>query len=166
MYSVRKKINTIMKLLNQIKSRWDIHSNTQFIIILIVFAITGSLALYLSQPILDLLQIKAKTNNQILYYSLRLIIIFPIYQIVLIIIGTLFGQFNFFWSLEKKTMTRLLNIFIKKMKLLSKIDKGTWPLYRSESIPPYSSMCTNKTKHNANYCFSLCLQFQKDKINN
>lgn len=114
MYSVRKKINTIINLLNRIKSRWDIHSNTQFIIILIVFAITGSLALYLSQPILDLLQIKAKINNQILYYSLRLIVIFPIYQIVLIIIGTLFGQFNFFWSLEKKTMTRLLNVFIKK----------------------------------------------------
>ena len=128
MYSIRKKINTIINLLNRIKSRWDIHSNMQFIIILIVFAITGSLALYLSQPILDLLQIKAKISNQILYYSIRLIIIFPIYQIVLIIIGTLFGQFNFFWSLEKKTMARLVNMFIKKNKATCKNRRrGTWP---------------------------------------
>jgi hypothetical protein len=110
----RKKINIMLDILNNLKTRWGICSNTQFIIILIVFAITGSLALYLSQPILNILNIHDKINNPLLYYSLRLIIIFPIYQIVLIIVGTLFGQFNFFWNLEKQTIQRLLKIFMKK----------------------------------------------------
>ena len=114
MDSIWNKINIIISILNKMKARWGIYSNIQFIIILIVFAITGSLALYLSHPILDILQISTKINNPILYYSIRIIIIFPIYQIVLIVVGALFGQFNFFWNLEKRTLTRLLKIFIKR----------------------------------------------------
>ncbi len=104
----------MQSVFKKIKKRWGIYSNTQFIIIIIVFAITGSLALYISHPILELLKLNSKIKSQLLYYSTRLIIIFPIYQIVLIIVGTLFGQFNFFWNLEKKTINRLLKIFQKK----------------------------------------------------
>ena len=91
----------------KIQKRMGIYSNTQFIIIMIVFAITGSLALYLSKPILNILNITPKTLNKLLYYPLRLAVIFPVYQFVLIIVGTLFGQFNFFWNLEKKMINRL-----------------------------------------------------------
>ena len=91
----------------KIQQRMGINSNTQFVIIMIVFGITGSLALYLSKPILGILNINLNTLDKLLYYPLRLAVIFPIYQIVLIIVGTLFGQFNFFWSLEKKMMNRI-----------------------------------------------------------
>ena len=91
-------MNTVRNVFQKIKKRWGIYSKIQFIIIIIVFAITGSLALYISHPILELLKLNSKIKSQLLYYSIRLIIIFPIYQIVLIIVGTLFGQFNFFWN--------------------------------------------------------------------
>ncbi len=91
----------------KIQQRMGIYSNNQFIIIMIVFGITGSLALYLSKPILNILNITPITLHKLLYYPLRLAIIFPVYQFVLIIIGTLFGQFNFFWKLEKKMMKRM-----------------------------------------------------------
>ena len=91
----------------KIKQKWGVYSNIQFIIIMIVFAITGSLALYLSKPILEILNINSTTLNKSLYYPLRLAVIFPVYQFVLIIVGTLFGQFQFFWNLEKKMMNRL-----------------------------------------------------------
>lgn len=95
-----------------------ITSNTQFVIIMIVFAITGSLALYLSKPILGILNINLNTLDKLLYYPLRLTVIFPIYQVVLIIVGTLFGQFKFFWNLEKKMMKRLgLSRFLKIFQL-------------------------------------------------
>ena len=93
--------------LKKIQQRMGIYSNTQFIIIMIVFGITGSLALYLSKPILNILNINPNTLHKLLYYPLRLAIIFPVYQFVLIIVGTLFGQFNFFWNLEKKMMQRM-----------------------------------------------------------
>tara|TARA_Y100000994_G_C15566631_1_gene390610 strand:- start:200 stop:529 length:330 start_codon:yes stop_codon:yes gene_type:complete len=91
----------------KIQQRMGINSNTQFVIIMIVFAITGSLALYLSKPILGILNINLNTLNKLLYYPLRLAVIFPIYQIALIIVGTLCGQFKFFWNLEKKMLNRL-----------------------------------------------------------
>jgi hypothetical protein len=33
--------------------------------------------------------------------------IFPIYQILLVLIGAIFGQFNFFWAFEKKMLRGL-----------------------------------------------------------
>ena len=91
----------------KIQQRMGINSNTQFVIIMIVFGITGSLALYLSKPILGILNINLNTLDKLLYYPLRLAVIFPIYQIVLIIVGSLCGQFKFFWNLEKKMINRL-----------------------------------------------------------
>ena len=77
------------------------------IIIMIVFAITGSLTLFLSNYLLIVLNITKESMNIYIFWSLRVLIIFPIYQILLIIIGTLFGQFNYFWSFEKKFLRRI-----------------------------------------------------------
>ena len=38
---------------------------------------------------------------------MRITIIFPIYQILILIVGFLFGQFKFFWDFEKKMLFRL-----------------------------------------------------------
>ena len=111
--SIMKQINTTLNLAKKLKSKWKIQSNTQFIVILIVFAITGSLALYISKPILDVLKIDSCIKNKSLYFITRLIIVFPIYQIVLILVAALLGQFNFFWQFEKKMIKRLLKIFNK-----------------------------------------------------
>ena len=112
-YSLLKQLNTILNLVQKLKIKWEIKSNTQFVLILIVFAITGSLALYISKPILDLLEINSFVKNKSLYFFLRLIIIFPIYQITLILVAMFLGQFNFFWQFEKKMIKRLLKIFKK-----------------------------------------------------
>jgi hypothetical protein len=40
------------------------------------------------------------------FWPIRLLIIFPVYQILLVIIGWLFGQFDFFWAFEKKMLRR------------------------------------------------------------
>ena len=41
------------------------------------------------------------------FWPIRVLIIFPIYQVLIVIMGALFGQFNFFWSFEKKMLYRL-----------------------------------------------------------
>ncbi|KIO52698.1 DUF6787 family protein [Flavobacterium hibernum] len=100
--------------MNKLKKRWGITSNIQAIIILIVFAITGSASAYLSRPFCELLTI-TKEDFGGWFTLIRLLIIFPIYQVLLVAIGTLFGQFRFFWDFEKKMLKNMgLGFLFKK----------------------------------------------------
>lgn len=98
--------------MEKLKERWGVTSNVQIIIIFIVFAITGSSSVFVAKPFLSLLGI-AKDNfsdawwGSFLYWTLRILLIFPFYQILLVIYGWLFGQFKFFWDFEKKMLNRL-----------------------------------------------------------
>ena len=65
-------------------------------VIFVVFAITGTTASYLSKPILAWLGITRDTLQPVLYWTLYILIILPVYKILLVIIGTLFGQHTFF----------------------------------------------------------------------
>ena len=40
--------------------------------------------------------------------------ILPIYNVVLLLYGALFGQFRFFWEFEKRFFGRLVNVFKRK----------------------------------------------------
>jgi hypothetical protein len=86
------------------KQRWQIKSNWQLIVIIVVFAITGSTAAYIAKPILSIISINKSEVSSWLYYSLYILILFPIYQVLLVSFGYLFGQFKFFWSFEKKLL--------------------------------------------------------------
>ena len=91
-----------MALINKIKRRWEIKSNRQLLIIFLVFGITGSLAAWISKPILEFIGLKETTISAWAYWPIRIIIVFPLYQILLLIIGTIFGQYKFFKNFTKK----------------------------------------------------------------
>ena len=93
--------------MNKLKEKWGITSNFQIIIILLVFSITGSVAVWIAKPVLNLVGLDKEAVSPWLFWPIRILIIFPIYQILIVIIGTLFGQFKFFWGFEKKMLTRL-----------------------------------------------------------
>ena len=59
-----------------------------------------------SKPILDFIGLKQATISVWAYWPIRIIIIFPVYQISLLIIGTLFGQSEFFKKFIKKMFRR------------------------------------------------------------
>ena len=90
-----------------LKQRWNLKNNWQVIVIILVFALTGSSAAMLSKPILQCLGISKDTHHLALYIPLYLVIIFPIYQVLLVSIGFIFGQFDFFWRIEKKMLQML-----------------------------------------------------------
>ncbi|MAO71224.1 MAG: diacylglyceryl transferase [Flavobacteriales bacterium] len=101
--------------MKKLKEKWGITSNFQLIIILLVFSITGSIAVFITKPILNLIGLDGKTAVPWIFWPIRILIIFPIYQILILIIGTLFGQFKFFWNFEKKMLSRLrLKKFLEK----------------------------------------------------
>ena len=99
-----------------LKKRWGIRSNLQLTIIFIVFALTGSASAWLSRPFCLWLGI-TKEDIGFWFTPVRLLMIFPIYQILLVFIGTLFGQFEFFWTYEKKMLRSMrLGFLLPKEK--------------------------------------------------
>lgn len=93
--------------MKKLKEKWQISSNWALLSILLVFAINGSFSAWVAKPVCDYFGITTDTMSAWIYYPLRIMLIFPIYQITLPIVGWLFGQFKFFWNFEKKFLTRL-----------------------------------------------------------
>ncbi len=93
--------------MNKLKERWNIDSNWQVIAIIVVFAVTGSTASLIGKPILAYLNISPETFTTLGYWVVRIILLFIMYQFLLVCFGWLFGQFEFFWNFEKKMIRRL-----------------------------------------------------------
>lgn len=106
-------------MLEKLKQRWNIQSNFQVIIILIVFTITGSATVYLKKIILDLIQITSETHL-LIKIPMYIIVVLAVYNVLLLIVGFLFGQFKFFLEFEKKFFSRLL--FRKKLTATEKVN--------------------------------------------
>ena len=88
--------------MQKLMSLFKAESRWQLAVIFIVFAVTGSIAVIVAGPVLDFFMINTEGLSPWIFWPLRILIIFPIYQFLLIIIGTLAGQFSYFWEFEKK----------------------------------------------------------------
>jgi len=97
--------------IEKLKQRWNLGSPFQVFVVLVVFACTGFTVLFIKKPILHFLAGNQgdTTTASILYY----ILILPLYNVLLLAYGFIFGQFNFFWEFEKKSFNR---IFRRKRK--------------------------------------------------
>ena len=84
--------------MDKLKNLFRVSSTYQLIVVFIVFGITGSLSLVISDYISTFFDL----DNIIL----SIIFVLVIYQVLLIIIGTLFGEFDYFWKMEKKIISR------------------------------------------------------------
>tara|TARA_R110002124_G_scaffold117289_1_gene274338 strand:- start:8478 stop:8792 length:315 start_codon:yes stop_codon:yes gene_type:complete len=93
--------------MKKLKNRWNVTSNWQVFIIIIVFSITGYTSLVIAKPILNSIGLDQATTNPWIYRPLRILLIFPFYQILIVCYGWLFGQFQFFWNFEKKMLSRI-----------------------------------------------------------
>ncbi len=93
--------------MQKLKDRWGIKSNVQVIFIFIVFAINGSFAAWVAKPLTEYFGLSVDLVNPFLFWPLRIILIFVVYQSTLPIVGFAFGQFKFFWNFEKKFLKRV-----------------------------------------------------------
>jgi len=85
----------------RLREKWGIKSNFQLVIIIIVFAITGSTSALISGPTIDFLFGEIEMNG-FLKFILQLLVIMPIYQVLLLFFGFVFFQFDFFFKFIKK----------------------------------------------------------------
>ena len=94
-------------MIKYLRDKWNLKSNFQLVIILIVFAITGSGSLYISKPLMEFLSISNENMDIYLYWILRFLIVTLVYQFVLLLVAFVFGQFNWFWNFEKKMLKKM-----------------------------------------------------------
>jgi len=94
-------------LINNLINFFGANSKVHLLKIFIIFGLAGSLSVFLSDPLLQLVSIENFISNKFFYWVIRLILIFPIYQFVLIFLALVFGEFGYF----KKIFTKFINYF-------------------------------------------------------
>jgi hypothetical protein len=95
--------------MKKLKERWNIDSNWRLFVIFLVFAVIGSTSTKFAGPVMDGLGMMRENTAGYIYWPLRIVLIFPIYQVLMVIIGWMYGEFEFFWKFEKK-MLRLIGL--------------------------------------------------------
>ena len=86
---------------------FNANSLSHLIIIFIVFGITGSLSVVLSEPILNYLRLDKITNYVAVHMLLRIFVILIVYQVLLIVVGSIFGQFDKIRKIQKRFLVRI-----------------------------------------------------------
>lgn len=102
-----------MNWIEKLKIRWNVQSGWQVAVILLVFACTGFTVMYTKRWLSQQLGFDNQTATW-LKWVLNLGVILPLYQVILLGYGWLFGQFEFFWNFEKKMVKRLTHLFGRK----------------------------------------------------
>ncbi|UMB61460.1 diacylglyceryl transferase [Lutibacter sp. A80] len=94
--------------MESLKKRWGLKSNFQIVLILIVFSINGYFSGWFARPLTEYIGLPKESTNPYIFWPVRILLIFVIYQITLPIVGFCFGQFKFFWNFfTKKMLVRL-----------------------------------------------------------
>lgn len=97
----------------KLRKRWNVNSGLDVVVILVVFACTGFTVLYVKKLLFGWMGIGDQTAGW-LRFLLALFVILPIYQVILLCWGWIFGKFNFFWEFEKRTFSRMKAIWKRK----------------------------------------------------
>lgn len=107
-------LKTVLYAISKLESKWVVNHRWELIRIFIVFAITGSSSVVVGRPIIQWMGITRDNLHPLLYWILFIVISLFFYQVLLVLIGWIFGQFQFFWNFEKKMIRRFgLGKFLK-----------------------------------------------------
>lgn len=97
-------------MIQNLIKKFNAKSKVHLLVIFFVFGLSGSFSLWISSPVMAALDLKNILNNYPLYLLFRVLIIIPIYQLILIVIASIFGEFQYFWKFERK--------FLKLIKII------------------------------------------------
>jgi hypothetical protein len=100
--------------LQRLQSKWQLKSLTQVLLVLLVFACTGTTILLIKNPLLAFFGIERGGDHGLRNTIAYLLLVLPLYQIMLLVYGFIFGQFRFFWEKEKQLVQRIGRLFTRK----------------------------------------------------
>jgi uncharacterized protein DUF6787 len=103
-----------------LEKRWKVDYKWRVIKIFLIFAVTGTSSVIITNPISIAIGL-VKDNfadiflGNTIYYVLKFMLTLPFYKILLVTFGWLFGEFIFFWNFTKKMLSRFgLKRFLKE----------------------------------------------------
>jgi hypothetical protein len=99
-------LKIVVFAIKKLESKWIVNQRWELIRIFIVFAITGSSSVYVGRPIIKWMGITPENLHPLFYWILFITISLFFYQVLLVLFGWIFGQFQFFWNFEKKMIRR------------------------------------------------------------
>ncbi|MCZ7593275.1 MAG: hypothetical protein M5U15_14570 [Kiritimatiellae bacterium] len=88
-------------MLQRLQQKWGLDSTGQTAVVFLVFSLAGMSILPARRWVFHLLQFNDQTPFWLKFVA-WLCVVFPTYQVSLLVYGTLLGQFRFFWEKEKK----------------------------------------------------------------
>ncbi len=91
--------------LTRLQDKWELNSIRQVIIVLIVFGLTGTTIAMTKLFFMSFFGLEH------INFILKILIGILAYQVLILIYGTLFGQFRFFWNKEKKLVMAISKLF-------------------------------------------------------
>lgn len=94
-------------VINKLENKWIVNQKWELIRIFIVFAVTGSSSVFVGRPFINWIGISIETFPSPIYWFLFILISLILYQILLLALGWLSGQFAFFWEFEKRFLKRM-----------------------------------------------------------
>jgi len=100
-------IKTTLWLFTKLYKRWAVTYRWELVAIFLVFALTGSSSGRLSTPLMDIIGLNRELTSGWIYWPIRILLIFPLYQILLVILGWIFGQYTFFKAFALKMVSRM-----------------------------------------------------------
>ena len=99
-------LKIVLFAIAKLESKWVVDHRWELIRIFIVFAITGSSSVVVGRPFIKLLGITQDNLHPLFYWILFITVSLFFYQVLLVLFGWIFGQFQFFWDFEKKMIRR------------------------------------------------------------
>ena len=101
----------LINFINSVKKKYHIASNKDFAIIFIIFSLAGLFVSISRKTIFACLGLNHTSLLLQILFSLLLIV--PLYQVSTLILGFIFGKFNFFWERQKVLGRFLRRVFIR-----------------------------------------------------
>lgn len=101
-------------MIEKLKERWNVKTGWDVVIILMVFACTGFSILYIKRALFDLVGLTKESTPSWMLWAVNILIILPLYQVVLLAWGWIWGKFAFFLEFEKRMFRSIGRLFGRK----------------------------------------------------
>lgn len=95
-------------MLEKLKNRWNVKSNWDILIILLVFSLAGTTSLYIKQPVFYLFDIQKHLIPTFDFVLIYIMVVNPSYLFLLLFWGFIFRKWDFFWTFEKRIFMKIL----------------------------------------------------------
>ncbi len=98
---------------NRLKARWGV-TNWGIVAILLSFSLAGSAVLRIGRPLVD--AILPDGTPRWLWWTVKILVIVPVYEVLLMTFGTLLGQGRFFRDKQRRLLRLIARPFRKRVK--------------------------------------------------